>query len=292
MNILVCSDGSEQADSALRFAVTIAGGTKAAVTLLGVVEQSGDEAPLLDALRRSMQFAKDKNVEVGLVTKNGEPVGEIQRHAAEKPYDLVLIGATYKGHAGPYVMSIKAYKLIKVIAAPVLVVTGRRPQLKRVLICAGGGSYINKAIELTGQIAHAMDATVTLFHVLPSAPAMYGGIMGDEEDVESLLASKSQLGLNLRREKETLEGLGVRTELKVRHGDVALRILSEIGEGDYDLIVAGSSPAGGAFRTYLMGDVTSEIVNRAQRPVLVVRAEKKPAGHGGFFGFLRRFRRS
>ncbi len=198
----------------------------------------------------------------------------------------MLIGAVYKGHAGPFIMSVKAYKLIKIIGAPVLVVVGSRPQLKKVLICSGGRSYIHKAIDLTVKVALPLGATVTLFHVLPEAPAMYDNIMERTENAETLLASNSMLGLNLRREKELLEKAGVKTEVMVRYGDVTPEILEQIRVGDYDLIVTGSSPMGGAVHTYLMGDVTSEIVNRSQRPVLVVRG----SGHRprGIFAFLKR----
>lgn len=286
MKILICSDGSEQAENALEFGALIAAGNGAAVTLLGVVENAGDEEPLLDALNRGMQFAKEKNVKIELLTKSGEPVAEIKKHTAEKAYDLVLIGAVYKGHAGPFIMSVKAYKLIKIIGAPVLVVAGKRPELKKVLICSGGRSYIHKAIELTVKIALPLEAAVTLFHVLPEAPAMYDGVMECTENAETLLASNSMLGRNLRREKELLEKAGVKTEVMVGYGDVTPEILEQIRVGDYDLIVTGSSPMGGAVHTYLMGDITSEIVNRSRRPVLVVRG----SGHRprGFFALLKR----
>ncbi|MGB8354940.1 MAG: universal stress protein [Chthoniobacteraceae bacterium] len=286
MKILICSDGSEQADSTLKFGALIAAGNGAAVTLLGVVENAGDEGPLLDALKRGMEFARGLNVNIELLTKSGDPVAEIKKHTAEKAYDLVLIGAVYKGHAGPFIMSVKAYKLIKIIGAPVLVVVGKRPQLKKVLICSGGRSYIDKAINLTVKVALPLGATVTLFHVLPEAPAMYDNIMERTEDAETLLASNSMLGLNLRREKELLEKAGVKTEVMVRYGDVTPEILEQIRVGDYDLIVTGSSPMGGAVHTYLMGDVTSEIVNRSQRPVLVVRG----SGHRprGIFALVKR----
>ena len=286
MKILICSDGSEQADNALKFGALIAAGNGAAVTLLGVVENAGDEAPLLDALKRGMQFAKEKNVDIELVTRSGDPVVEIKKHTAQKAYDLVLIGAVYKGHSGPFIMSVKAYKLIKIIGAPVLVVVGTRPQLKKVLICSGGRSYIDKAIDLAVKIALPVEAAVTLFHVLPEAPAMYDNIVEHTEDAATLLASNSMLGRNLRREKELLEKAGVKTEVMVRYGDVAPEILEQIRVGDYDLIVTGSSPMGGAVHTYLMGDVTSEIVNRSRRPVLVVRG----SGHGprGLFALLKR----
>jgi nucleotide-binding universal stress UspA family protein len=48
-------------------------------------------------------------------------------------------------------------------------------------------------------------------------------------------------------------------------------LLREMRRVDYDLVVAGSSPARGRLQTYIMGDITRELVNQADCPVLVVR---------------------
>jgi nucleotide-binding universal stress UspA family protein len=102
-----------------------------------------------------------------------------------------------------------------------------------------------------------------------------------EEDVNLLLHSNSELGQNLRREKESLEGMGVTAEVRLRHGLVISEVFKEIRRGDYDLVVTGSSPEGGNLRSYIMGNITREIVNRAECPVLVVRGGQAPAGISG-----------
>ena len=61
------------------------------------------------------------------------------------------------------------------------------------------------------------------------------------------------------------------SELKLRRGIVTEEILREAQYGDYDLIVLGSSRYSGGLVRALMGDVTREILKRAERPVLVVR---------------------
>jgi len=101
-----------------------------------------------------------------------------------------------------------------------------------------------------------------------------------EEDVNLLLHSNSALGDNLRREQEALSRQGVRSEVRLRHGLVIGEVFKEVRRGDYDLIVTGSSPESGSLRTYIMGNITREIVNRAECPVLVVRGDATPASIG------------
>jgi nucleotide-binding universal stress UspA family protein len=86
----------------------------------------------------------------------------------------------------------------------------------------------------------------------------------------------------LSRQKADLESLGVNVKVRIRHGFVLDELFREVNEGGHDLIVAGSSPAKGIVRHYIMGDLTRSILNRASCPVLVARPE--PASSvGGFF---------
>lgn len=278
MKILICSDGSAQAENAVRFAGTIASACHADTTILGITEEPQEEEQLFTSLRRGRQFLKEKSLEAELISKAGEPIEEIVKRSQETQYDLVVVGAVRKGTRGPFWMSAKAYKIIKQVEPPVLVVIGDHSELKRILICSGGERYIDRAVEFTGQIARATEASVTVLHVVGQPPAGYADLIRMEEDVNLLLHSDSLLGRNLMREKEKLEEIGVNSEVRLRHGLVISEVFKEIRKSVYDLVVTGSSPGGGNLRTYIMGNMTREILNRAECSVLVVRGEEEPAG--------------
>src|SRR5438094_53101 len=152
MKILICSDGHAQAENAVRFISGTAAACSAEVTLLGIIEHPSDEATLLEALRRAASVLRDKHVTVEMITRTGDPLEQIQNRTREQHYDFVVIGAERKG-GGPFAMSAKAYHIIKEIEPPVLVVIGARADLKRILICSGGKSYIDNAVKLTSEIA-------------------------------------------------------------------------------------------------------------------------------------------
>ena len=132
-------------------------------------------------------------------------------------------------------------------------------------------------MELTGKLAAAVGASVTLLHVMAEPPAIYADLMQLEEDVERLLRSGSELGRNLLAQKQSLERLGVLVKVRVRHGFVLDQIFADVSERGHDLIVTGSSPTRGPLGHYIMGDVTRGIVNRANVPVLVARSAKSGA---------------
>src|SRR5438874_10574070 len=109
-------------------------------------------------------------------------------------------------------------------------------------------------------------------------PAIYADLVRMEENVDWVLESKSELGTNLRRQRRELERLGVSAEVRLRHGIVIDQVFDEVREGNYDLIVTGTSQARGLLRHYIMGDLTRSILNRATVPVLVARAGPPKAG--------------
>jgi nucleotide-binding universal stress UspA family protein len=278
MKVLICTDGSPQAENAMRFGGLIAAACRAETTILGITETAGGEDAIFDSLRLGQQLLKQIGVAAEAVAKAGEPFEEILKRTQEIPYDLVVIGAVRKGTRGPFLMSAKAYKIIKAVEPPVLVVIGNRKRLNRILICSGGEKYIDRAVEFTAEVARATDASVTLFHVIAEPPADFEDLIKMEEDINVLLHSTTDLGKNLRREKEVFERFGVANEVRLRHGLVISEVFKEIKRGDYDLVVTGSSPTGGNLRTYIMGNITREIVNRAECPVLVVRGGESPVG--------------
>jgi nucleotide-binding universal stress UspA family protein len=278
MKILICSDGTQSAETATHLTGSLAGLLKAETTLLGIAETAQDERPLREALQKQAQSLQGRGVSPEIVVHSGEPVHQIVDQTSKSNYDLVVIGARWAGAVGEYWRSKKTYEVIKTVHPPVLVAIGDRKELKRFVICTGGKEFIEQAVQFTGRLAAAVGASVTLLHVMAEPPAMYADLVRLEENVDQLLESKSELGTNLRRQRRELERLGVSADVHLRHGIVIDQVFEEVRDGDYDLIVTGTSQARGLLRHYIMGDLTRSILNRANVPVLVARAGPPKAG--------------
>jgi nucleotide-binding universal stress UspA family protein len=278
MKILICSDGTQSAEPAIHLGGLLAGPLKAETTLLGIAETSGDEQSLREALWEQAGSLHGGGISLDIIVQSGEPVRQILDQTSRSKYDLVVIGARWTGAVGDYWRSTKTYEVIKSVQPPVLVAIGESKRLKRFLVCTGGKEFIEQAVQFTGKLAAAMRASVTLLHVMAEPPAMYADLVRLEENVDQLLESKSELGTNLRRQRRELDRLGVPAEVRLRHGIVIDQVFAEAHEGDYDLIVTGTSQARGLLRHYIMGDLTRSILNRANVPVLVARASPPKPG--------------
>ncbi|HXI83413.1 MAG TPA: universal stress protein [Verrucomicrobiae bacterium] len=271
MKILFCTDGSSQAENAVRFGALIAAAYQAETSILGIVEKNSQTETVSQALRRAQEILKEHQFTAELITRTGRPVPEIIKATQETKYDLVVIGAARKGLLGPLCMSARAYKIIESIEPPVLVVLGERSALRRILLCTSGAAQSDATVQFAGELARRVNAPVDLLHVLAEPPAVYANLVKSEENVSQMLQSNSKLGRSLRHQKELLEKMGVHCEVRLHHGLVLDELLQELRRADYDLVVSGSSPARDRLRVYIMGNITREIVDRAGLPVLVVR---------------------
>jgi nucleotide-binding universal stress UspA family protein len=278
MKILICSDGTPSAQTAIDLVGLLAGPLTAETKLFGIAETSEDEQPLRETLHTQAESLRRRGVSPDIVVQFGEPVLQIVQQTSKSKYDLVVIGARWTGAVGHYWRSKRTYEVIKASQPPVLVAIGERTELKRFVFCTGGKEFIELAVKFTGQLAAAVGASVTLLHVMAEPPAMFADLVRMEENVDQLLQSNSELGTNLRRQKRELDRLGVPAEVHLRHGIVIDQVFEEVRAANYDLIVTGTSQARGLLRHYIMGDLTRDILNRANVPVLIARAgSPKPA---------------
>jgi nucleotide-binding universal stress UspA family protein len=290
MNILICSDGTPASDGAAHLGGMLARATKAPVTLLGIVEDPADDQPLRQALDRETGILRQTGVELRAVIQTGEPTAQILGETSAKKYDLIVIGSRRRNVSGGFWQSQRTYEIIKAVEPPVLIAMGPCEGISRILLCSGGKHFIDDALRLTGTLAAALHAEVTLLHVMAEPPAMYAHLIELEEDVDALLSSGSELGRNLVAEKKALEKLRVAVRVRVRHGFVVDQLLDEMREGNYDLIVSGSSRARGPLQHYIMGDVTQSILKSAECSVLVARYRPPGPAKGLWQSMARLFR--
>jgi universal stress protein G len=290
MNILICSDGTPASDNAVRLGSGVARAIKSRVTLLGIAENPGEEQPLRQALDRETDMLQSMGVERQTVIQTGEPISQILDETSVKKYDFIVIGSRRTEASGHFWRSRRTYEIIKAVEPPVLVAIGTRERISRILLCSGGKHFIDDAVRLTAALAAGLNAEVTLFHIMAEPPAIYADLMELEEDVDALLTSGSELGRNLVAEKKALEKLGVAVHVRVRHGFVMDQLLEEMQEGNYDLIVSGSSRARGPLRHYIMGDVTERILESAECSVLVARSQPPGPAKGLWQSMARIFR--
>ncbi len=272
MKMLICSTGSKQCEATLRFGAEVAKALAADTILLGMVKTEQNGKQLQELLSKVAQGL----TELGLSVQTRLEVGDAQRivmaELEETAYDLVAVGALGNQRARHTLLDSVGMRIIEQATGSVLVIRGDRPGLSRVLICSSGTEHSRLPVRTGSAVACGARAGATLLHVMDPLPIMYAGLEEMEETLPELLQTDTEQARELRWAVGVLEADCENVELELRQGVAADEILLEARTGDYDLIVLGSSRSASGIIRVLLGDLTQTIVNRAQRPVLVVRS--------------------
>ncbi len=270
MHILICTTGSQRHRSTLSFTQEVAKAIGSQVMLLGAIHKTGRAEQLERDLAQAAVGLQQAGLETRVRIEIGNPEDVVVGEMEAGTYDLVALGALGKKRSHHHILSSVAMRIVERAQSSVLVIKGERPSLSRVLICASGAESGHLPVWAGAALACGANAQATVLHVVDALPTMYVGLELMEETLAELLQSGTEKARELKWAAQVVKAECEISELKLRRGIVAEEILREATVGDHDLIVIGSSRSAGGIVRALMGDVTREIVTRAERPVLVV----------------------
>ena len=248
IRLLIGLDEWSNTQALLNYTIMLARATSGPVTVLTAAEDIALAQQLAKQARETLD-AQIANVEYQVHA--GRAVDEILRAGVRGMYDLLVVG-------GPRKPSTRADALFRELmrraTIPTLLVKEERAAIRRVLFCTAGGEPGKRDIIFGGRLARRAGASSTLLYV-------------DSEQ----RPAPAWIANHLDEGALTLLNQGIPAQIKQRKGNVLDEILAEIQEGDYDLIVIGKHLEGAARFPAL--DLTTEILQRANRPVLVVTGD-------------------
>ncbi len=271
MNLLLCTDGTPKSEGALAFGPRLAKLIGASVTALGAFEQPSQEAALAATLADVCARMTAEGIPCETVLHPMPLRHAVIAQATAISYDLVIVGLTERGQLRRWLRGPSSRRILQHVTAPVLVVPFDRPAIRNILLCSGDLWYPAATLEMVQRIAVSAGAEVTLLYVVPEPQLTYPILREMEDAWGALLQTDTVQGRNLRSCQEALRSQGIETGVKLRHGPVAEQILTEIREGEYDMVALGSTYAAQSLRRYFAPGITDRMVEHAGRPVLVVR---------------------
>jgi nucleotide-binding universal stress UspA family protein len=139
------------------------------------------------------------------------------------------------------------------------------------LISAGGLGYEVTAENLALQVATLARAEVTILYVIPPTDLDYPTTRDVREHMKNLQDTDTVLGRSLKKALNSAEAAGLNTKLITRQGHVVEEILAEVKEGNYDMVCMGSHYSAHALRQLYMPNVTAEVAEAVNCPMLTVR---------------------
>lgn len=273
LRVLVGFDGSRASERAVSQAGALGAELGARLTVLCVAEFEGDEKGFAPRLAKVRAILGEQGQRALVLARTGKPAHELAATVRELGYDLVVVGGAPRAGEAGFRIPRTSYRVLKLVQPAVLVAKGDRPRLRRILLCTGGlwTAEFERAIPFVAdRIAGPAKAELVVYSVVIATPLLFSRDLDEVERARRILATNSALGTHLRRCQRLVERAGVPVSVRVGAGEVVPSVLREIQRGDFDLIVVGSSPPRGRLGSYVLGDLAREILDAADRPVLVL----------------------
>jgi nucleotide-binding universal stress UspA family protein len=286
MKILVAVDGSKHGRWAIEWVAKAPFASAIQVTVLHVVDTVSLRAPFLvqpvvagneqfirEEIKRLEQRAKKVVEETkvflsslnlkGTVTKVQGPIAPTLLKHAPKRDGLVVMGSRGLDALDRFMLGSVSTRVTLHAPCPVLVVKKRPRPLRRILLATDGSKFAEKALHFlsTKLRAEGRSSTggsppeVTIVHVMPF---LKGPELKDTE------------GKQVQRYGVKLHKAGYVVDAICRLGNPADEILNVASEKNVDLIVTGAKGLG-AIARFLLGSVSTRIVQHSSCSVLVVR---------------------
>lgn len=285
-NILLCSDGSDNALQAARVAGEIAARFHADLTILSVFNpaselgsfamapEAGPSQEVIQALGENLHAAIQKS-SGGLLDaagtayrfqrETGHPVEAILDSAAALNADLIVLGSRGLSEWKALLIGSVSDGVLHHALCPVLIVRDDVTSFSRILLACDGSAGVFLATRAAGELSNKYGAPLTIVNVVEPLGPLANIVHDDPESV-----------LNNAREIA-----GARVRGMALHADCAYSFHQEVGhpaetivrfatDGAYPLIVVGSRGMS-ALKALALGSVSNRVAHHAPCSVLVVR---------------------
>ena len=265
--LLLCTDGSEFSEGAIREAVRIAKRCNSTLYVVSVVEVNPEFEAYAPALIEKAEKETREHLEGVKARAEGEGLKcETIVHEGEEPYRYIVeeaerinAGTIVMGRRGRtgisrLMMGSVTARVIGHAGCNVLVVPRAAVfECRKILIATDGSEYSEKALGNAIDIAAAYGSEVVIVSVAAGAPEV--------KDAEALVKSA----------REAAEKRGIERVSAVTPAGAAYEKIIEVAERENaDLIVLGSHGRTG-LRRLLMGSVAERVIGHASCAVLVVK---------------------
>ena len=281
---------SHESDEGLRYAILIARSYGATLLVLTCNDGSSPGAETVDAMRTGIKRAiehsfvsfpgskdaVDLNWEL-MVVSNNRPEEAINREAAARNVDLIVMGSRRRSVPGAVVLGSTAEAVCRTAPCSVLVTrlaarhdaakTSGNLELKRLLVATDFSRHSELALQYGLSLAQEYQSELHLLHVITGARSTEAEISWTSPDKEGPYHAAAR---RLHGSVPAEVHLWSDVTHAVREGKAYREIVSYAVEQDIDLICIGAHGQGITLGT-LFGTNTDRVLRQAPCPVLVTR---------------------
>lgn len=141
--------------------------------------------------------------------------------------------------------------------------------MKSIIVAVDFSEISDRILQATVNLTNVADAKVTLLHVAPREPDIFGHQLTRKVITEPVPEDVRERYDSLMSFAKRLEDAGVAVTPLLVRGDRARAIMREVDREKADLIVMGAHGRGGLYKR-LVGSVSEGVMREAKCPVLII----------------------
>jgi len=285
LKVLFATDGSAEADKALRFLRKLSLAPGSSIHTLTVTAGAewtmpewyvaGEHAWGNSVAAKVTEALQQPGVGVAGSARSGSAAYEIIEAAEEYQVDLVVLGSKGLTGLAGFMLGSVARNVAKHARRSVLVARELRHDLQRVLLAVDGSSHGVQAARFAARLPLPADTVIQVVQVVythqpyavvaPEFLVEYSTAMNEAEKQEKAAAEALTRSICDR-----LIAGGKKAEPLVLRGDPADEILKLAEQNESDLVIAGARGVS-LIEGLLVGSVADRLLKRAPCSVLLVR---------------------
>ncbi len=276
LRMLLYSDSSEPGSKALRLGMRIATAMADSVDVLAMGGTTDQQILAGEEVESAAEKLRAAGVSVTVYRRFGTMPQKLLNQAEVANYDLIVIGSRGRRGIRRLIAGSRACSILKGTSTSILVVKGsQNEEIDQILVASAAGPESEETVRFAARLARALDATVTLLHVMSQVALEEHAKAADlEAEADELIEREAREGIHLEKMLEILNDYGVEGEAIVRHGLIVDEIVAEARHGRFDMIIVGAHVAPGV-EGFLSSDLSERIMLSAERPILIVHQFQK-----------------
>ena len=304
MNILIATDGSEDASNALNFMLRFPFPRDTKMTVLTVVTDIPMLPAELDAIdeaqtealnqankrlvedaeelvARESERLRDDGWSGEIMVRNGNPVNEILHVAREIEADLIVLGSHGIGMAKRFLLGSVSDRVLEYATCSVLIVK-KKPGEEgeaaiepgtnapyRIMLAYDNSDVAHEALKQCSSLPLEDNSAINVVYVMPLITAYRQDI---RQHINSIWQQKKQImQAELEKAVSSLQWATPNVTAQLREADnVSDEILTAAEQEGSDLIMFGCKDKG-AIKNFLLGSITRRMARYAECTVWAVR---------------------
>ncbi len=147
--------------------------------------------------------------------------------------------------------------------------------MKSILVPVDFSKATDRILEVTANMAKAVEARVTVMSVAPREPDIFGRQLTRKVITEPVPEDVRERYDQLAACAKRLEDEGVTVKSLLVRGDRVPAIMREVEHEKADLVIMGSHGRGGLYKR-IVGSVSEGIMREAECPVLIIPSKSLP----------------